>query len=175
MRREARRERPAFSPELHSQIVNALDAADSVALPEATSPRWRSSAIWWSAAAAILVATSAVVTVWPTGQAIDSQIADTSAEPAAVAGLVEPSNRDGTDAAQIALNADATTLSDKTAGDASPLELYELAMTQFAVVDRAESALKAQLWDQQLAMLDHDARLAASWVLDPLGPTLSDE
>ena len=47
-------------------------------------------------------------------------------------------------------------------------DLYEVAASKMDQVKRVDMLVESMLIDEQVALLDHDARMAADWVLDPL-------
>ncbi len=53
-------------------------------------------------------------------------------------------------------------------------ELFNVAADHVETIQKAETSVESGLVGEQLAMLDHDARIVAGWLIEPIAATLED-
>jgi hypothetical protein len=196
LRRQAGNDRPAFSADLHERIMQTVRANPQRPQRQTDARQW--SGWTWSLAVAATVMVAASAALWTSAPDHQSVAQPTMSnehlpnEHLPKPSGVSPSQATVTQAtvthatvsqATGAVIYHATpalarqeTVSQKTgAGEASSMDglkvvtgLYDVAFNQFDAFQQGEKTVEARLIDQQLAMLDHDARVVAGWVLDPL-------
>ena len=153
LRDEALGSRPTFSADLHDRIMGSL-AACPVTEPPRPRRTW-SSPVVLATAAALLVA-AGTARLWPTGQ---------------------PATGDPVQPVAIADDVPETPPPSKAATPPEPQphpqptateDLYAVAAGKMKTVKQVDVLVESMLINEQVALLDHDARMAADWVLDPL-------
>ncbi|MEE2706480.1 MAG: hypothetical protein VX988_05475 [Planctomycetota bacterium] len=183
LRREARSDRPAFSASLHDRIMETVRANQP--RPQQRGGARRRHGWTWSlaVAAAVLMAVNAALWISATDssnglrstanrpkvsrrQAADPDSAILAVKPKPSVedrGVAEPKIDTRRSSVAAAVGEDGL---DVVSG------LYNAAFNRLDVLQHGEKTVEARLIDEQLATLDHDARLVAGWVLDPLAITL---
>jgi hypothetical protein len=168
LRREASDARPAFSAGLHEQIMKSVRADMRVERSGVRRlPHWT-----WAVASAAVVLISVSAAFWGLPQADrpanSREIAQWPIEPATIEpATIVPDVPPAEPASEESL-----TDARETDGFDAVSELFKVAADQVESIQKAETSVESDLVGEQLAMLDHDARIVAGWLIDPITATL---
>lgn len=187
LRRGAGDARPAFSAELHERIVQAVRAETRVERSAVRRlPHWT-----WALASAAVVLISVSSVFWGlsqsgrTAKSLSPEIARRPIEPASInptpsvaapiaptPSVAAPSVPDKRPA-ELA-SEDHLAAVEATDGFDAVSELFQVAADHVETIQEAETSVESGLVGEQLAMLDHDARIVAGWLIDPISATLEE-
>lgn len=158
LRLEAQRERPLFSHALHDRIMDSVSTTSVQPVRRTQSLRQIGTLLSSAALVLVAVGSFALLSRSANDTPVDreSGTASKSAAAPALAHAEPGPTAEPIAAAQPAVSLEATS------------EIYAAAVRHLEVFEHAQVMPETKLMEEQIALLDHDARVAAGWLLDPL-------